>query len=177
MRIFSNVSEVAKAYAAAKADVAPLYVCRPVRNATEIIRWFRLQGFGKMIEPADMHVTVCFSRQPVSWDAMGDHFDDLRIGTDFRHREVAALGKDGEAAVLKFRSGDLQQRWEHFRSLGATWDWPTYEPHLTLSYSAAGKVLSDFTPFNGPILLGPERFQDINTDYKDFVVEKSVRRP
>jgi len=155
VRLFRNDDiDAMQVLALAKADVAPLYVCRHVINAEKITSWFKMQGF----------------REPVNWFPNGsaDVSGSFQEGHDFRHRELAAFGKSSEVAVLKLKSNYLQERFEHFRRLGASWDYPSYEPHLTLSYNAAGKDLSGYTPYNGPILFGPEEFQDINTD-KDFV--------
>ena len=43
--------------AMAKADVSPLYVCRPVVNARDIIMWFKSQGFGAMLDPCLLYTS------------------------------------------------------------------------------------------------------------------------
>ena len=52
-----------KAYAISR----PLYVSRPVENADEIIAWAKSVGFETILPAEDMHVTVCYSREPVDW--------------------------------------------------------------------------------------------------------------
>lgn len=159
--------------ALAKADVAPLYVARNVENAEDIIAWFKSQGFGQMLDPADMHCTICYSRDPVSWQAFEPAPLRVIVPQDQTGRSVAPLGK-GPAAVLKFRSVELAQRHSHMIERGASTDYATYQPHITLSYKVGSRNLSEFQPFPFNIILGPEVYDDIDTD-RDFI-EKSVRR-
>jgi 2'-5' RNA ligase len=159
--------------ALAKADVAPLYVSRPVLNADEVIRHFRRQGLSPMIGPEDMHVTIAYSREPVNWQAMGKGAQEVHIAPDHT-RSLDAFGQDKSATVLKIRSPELQQRHQQFRRLGASWDWSEYAPHITLSYSKQDRDLRTISPYADRLLLGPERFEDIDLD-KSFV-EKAVAR-
>lgn len=159
--------------ALAKADIAPLYVSRPVLNPTDIISWFRMQGFGQMVAPDDMHVTVCYSRQPVNWNSFGQVPNTIVEPATPAFRSLAALG-GGPAVVLKFRSDKLQARHQSMQALGASHDWPEYQPHVTLSYNMGNRILESYQPFPGEIIFGPEAFADINTD-KEFI-EKSVHR-
>ena len=53
----------------------PLYVFRPVENADEIIAWAKSVGFDTTLPAEGMHVTVCYSTEPVDWLAL-DHWDD-----------------------------------------------------------------------------------------------------
>ena len=54
----------------------PLYVSRPVENADEIIQWAKSVGFETTLPAEDMHVTICYSKEPVDWLAL-DHWADM----------------------------------------------------------------------------------------------------
>src|SRR5271167_1308377 len=112
--------------ALSKSDVAPLYVSRQVINAEDIHFWYKCQGFRDLIEPEDMHVTVAYSRDPVSWQAMGNHTPTIHLSPDLRHREVKNLGA---FTVQSVRSDALHERWSHFLRQGASWDYNDYTPH------------------------------------------------
>jgi hypothetical protein len=72
-----------------------------------------------------------------------------------------------------FNSRALSERHDEIQKLtGASWDWPDYQPHVTISYQAP----KDFDPtkveaYNGPITLGPEKFSEIQENWKAGVVE------
>jgi hypothetical protein len=45
------------------------------------------------------------------------------------------------------------------REAGASWDWPDYQPHISLSKAPVD--LSKIEPYRGEIVLGPEIFEEI----------------
>lgn len=159
--------------ALAKADIAPLYVSRPILNAADIILWFKSQKFGNMVDPGDMHCTICYSRQPVDWTSFDLAPPELIVPSDYISRSVIPLGK-GPALVLKFKSEALQARHAHMRAKGASWDYPEYQPHVTLSYHLGNRDPESFSPFPLNLVLGKESYSDIDTE-KEFV-EKAVRK-
>lgn len=155
----------------AGADLKTLYVSRPVKNAGEIIAWAKAQGFDKTVTADDLHVTVAFSRNPVEWQDAGDSFDTLKVGAA-DDREVKPLGDKG-AVVLRFDFPELTTRWQEFRDIGCSWDFPGYQPHVTISYAASDMDLSKVEPYAGEIILGPEVFAPVDDDWTDKVVEKA----
>ena len=56
-----------------------LYVSRPVLNADEIIAWAKSVGFKTTLPAEDMHVTVCYSKEPVNWSALDRLADILEV--------------------------------------------------------------------------------------------------
>jgi len=178
----------------AKALPKPLYVCRSVLNGMELQLWAKGQGFKSMLPLEDLHVTVCYSKAKINWQGIGDDWADrpdwggdmglaralgpvnrqnpwepsdppgsLRIRDGAR--TVERLGDQG-AVVLKFDAPVLVSRWVRFREAGASWDYPAYSPHVTITYKAGDMDLSNVEPFTGDILLGPEDFKPLETDKK-----------
>lgn len=168
----------------AKAKPKTLYVYRPVENAADIIAWAQSQGF-KTTQPADrMHVTLAYSKTPMNWAKLTDDYrmepDEARAertacgcgpvmwsedGQKRRTikggvREVKALGSDG-AIVLAFESDTLTERWMDFKRAGASWSFPSFTPHVTLSYSGKGVDLAKVHPYAGDIVLGEECWEEI----------------
>ncbi|MFC6487351.1 anti-CBASS protein Acb1 family protein [Nitratireductor sp. GCM10026969] len=153
------------------ADAAPrtLYVRRNVRNAAEIIRWAKSQGFNTTLPADDLHVTIAFSRQPVDWMEVGQSWsDEVRIATG----GPRMMEKFGEANVLLFASSELSWRHEEMKRAGASWDHPEYQPHITISYAEDAPDLADVEPYQGEIVLGPEIFEEVNEDWQAGVIEE-----
>lgn len=155
-------------------DAAPrtLYVSRPVLNADEIVRWAKGQGFATVQE--DLHVTLAFSRQPVDWMLAHEQWTDKIEIKPGGPRLVEPLGNGG-AVCLLFKSSDLEFRWQSLIEIGATWDHGGFQPHVTITWNAGDLDLSKVEPYQGKIVLGPERFAEINEDWKSTIVEDSLR--
>lgn len=159
------------------ADAKPrtLYVRRDVINASEIIAHFKAQGIETTLPADDLHVTIAFSREPVDWIEVGESWSgserngNLEI-TPGGARVMERLG-DGSAVVMIFASSDLRWRHEAIKEKGASWDWPDYQPHITLSYSHEGD-LSGIEPWQGKIVLGPEVFEEVDEDWRARVTEE-----
>jgi len=149
------------------ADAAPrpLYVCRKLVNARELIKWAKAQGF-KVTTPADdMHVTVTYSRAPVDWMVMGDNWSSDQNGNltiePGGARLVEPLGDKG-AIVLLFNSSALAYRHEQMRERGASWDHAGYQPHVTITYELGNVDLAKVEPYRGKLVFGPEVFEALD---------------
>lgn len=159
-----------------KSAPAPLYVYRQLLNADEVIAWAKAQGFTTTLPADDMHVTVTYSKAPVDWMAMGDSWS----GDEKGHVTVSPGGPrvisqfNQGAVVLEFACDTFAWRNTVMREKGASYDWPTYSPHVTLSYQADGVDLEKVEPYRGKLVFGPEIFQEIKQSFDpDSLVEKS----
>lgn len=150
----------------------PLYVSRRLQNTQDFLTWAHSQGFKTTVPPEDIHVTVVYSRDPVSQFDLPT--DTLTLTAFGGFRTVEPLGDQG-AVVLKFRSPELLERWGDYRDIGASWDYPEYQPHITITYTDPGLDLSKIEPYTGPLVFGPERMEDLNLDWKDTITEKADR--
>lgn len=151
---------------AAEGGSSPLYASRPLTKASaDAIRsWAASQGFKTTLPAEDLHVTVAYSREPMDGSAMKPAADTLTVTGG--KRTVGPLGDEG-AVVLKFTSPDMQARWKAYRDAGASWDYESYTPHVTITYDGKGVDLSKVEPYAGPIELGPERQEPLNVDKAD----------
>ncbi len=153
----------AKASPAPKPKGAPLYVERVVTDASEIIAWARAQGFKTTLPPAEMHVTIAFSKDPVDKTAVPARGNSVDLKVNSKPK---ALG-DAGAIVLPI-SGDamlkLKGDWNRYRKAGASWDFPSYQPHITLTYDKGEVDLDKVEPFVGSITLGGEQQKALNPD-------------
>lgn len=159
------------------ADAAPrtLYVSRKLLNAAEFIKWAKGQGFETTTSADELHVTVAFSRKPVDWMKMGSAWDGDGDGKlvvkPGGARLVEPLGDKG-AVVLLFASSELSWRHEDMKRNGASWDFPEYQPHVTITYTKPdGLDLSKVEPFRGKLEFGPEIFAEVVEDWEKGVTE------
>ncbi|MCC8945987.1 hypothetical protein H8A97_12980 [Bradyrhizobium sp. Arg62] len=157
-----------------KAAPRSLCVSRPVMNGDDIREWARTQGLTSTLPSDDMHVTVAFSRKPVDWSKLEP--DTSHLVVNGGRRSIKMLGEDNSAMALGIGSADLTARHKQLRDAGASWDWPSYQPHVTLSY-ASGKRPADtaqMQPYPGPIVLGPEVFKPVNEDWHQNIREDAL---
>lgn len=150
-----------------------MYLSRPVVNAKEIIEWAKGQGFATTLEEKDLHVTIAHSSAPINWDDVP--LIDTTLNIETSGRSVVPLGEKG-AVVLQFNSEKLQSRWRDIISAGASWDYPSYQPHISISFNAANVDISRVIPYLGPIVLGPEERDVIRDDFITTITEKSLHK-
>lgn len=162
----------------AATDRRPLYVYRQVKNAEEIMAWAVGQGFASLVPPGDLHVTIAYSKTPVNWFAMASDFvlGDRLVIDPGGPRVVDRLGEKG-AIVMHFWSEQLSWRNRQMRDAGASWDFPQYLPHITLTYQGGDIDLAKVQPYTGRIVLGPEIFEPIEEDWHGGVTEVSLAEP
>lgn len=148
------------------ADAAPraLYVSRKVLNAAEILAHYEAQGVTALVVGEDMHVTITYSRQPVNWMRMGEAWESELTIAAGGARLMESFGAQKDTLVLAFASSNLSWRHEGMVQAGASWDWPEYQPHISISYAFEGDP-EGVQPWRGEIKLGPEIFEQINEDW------------
>lgn len=159
----------------ADAEPRTLYVSRKVLNAAAILAHFREQGFETLQPAEELHVTVAFSRTPVDWMTIAAEWSREPNG----HLTVPAGGPriveklgDKGAVVLLFNSADLFWRHKEILRNGASWDFPTYQPHITLTYQPPeGLDLATVKPWTEEIELGEEIFAEVVEDWETGVTE------
>lgn len=150
-----------------------LYVSRELLNTDDITLWAASQGLKTMLFPNDLHVTVCYSKQPVTWDIEKQNdvlvlpgLDELQEDEQKTFvREMEMFGKDKNILVLRFSSEELLERNQEFRDHGCSYDFPEYKSHLTISYNGADIDISDIKPYTGRLEFGPEIYKEINTNW------------
>ncbi len=149
-----------------KDTLETLYVNRPVVNTIDIIAWAKANGFETTLLPEDMHVTIAFSKTPVDWEKLNPQHNNLTVPPSYGR----SVEQFGEACVLRFESSELEQRWNELKQAGASWDYPEYTPHITISWQSSPD--GEPEPYSGPIILGPEAFAPIEEDWSEDIVEK-----
>lgn len=162
-------------------DLAPaptktLYVKRRLTNAHAVRAWASTLGIPSTLPPSDMHVTLAYSKAPVDWFLLEPQADELVVADGMRalHQFPPRTTPNG-ALVLKIESEALARRWQAIMDAGASWDFPEYQPHVTLTYSVpdAGKLGE---PYRGPLVFGPEEFSELNENWANEMREEPIAK-
>jgi phage-related protein (TIGR01555 family) len=143
------------------AEPRTLYVRRDVINKADLVKWAKAQGLDDILP--DLHVTIAYSRTPVDWFTVGTSWSDKLDIAAGGPRQMAALGPEGEYLALLFTANELVWRNREIREAGASWDWPEYQPHISIQIG--GEIdLDQVEPYQGSIVLGPEIFEEVRED-------------
>lgn len=90
-------------------------------------------GIAQPVIGDDLHTTIIYSRKLIDWSLASNINKSIEL--DNAHFEVwKNYGEETYCLVLAYQSEWLQNRFRLARELGATWDFPDYHPHVTLSY-------------------------------------------
>lgn len=135
--------------------LSSLYIHRRVLNAEAIRKWARSQGITDLVK--DLHVTVLYSEKEVDWMECMDPKCAFNLTVDPQRRVLEQF--DGGAIVLRLMSPELSARHDELvTQRGAEHSYPQYIPHLTITYGKPAVDLSKIKPYNGAIVLGPEKY-------------------
>lgn len=144
-----------------------LYVSRSLKNGAELIRWARSQGFKNTVAAEDLHVTLVYSKVAIDWMSIQRSWNpndngELIIPPGGPRLVEAMSSAHGAAVALKFVSAELEWRHEQIIEAGATHDHPDFQPHITITYDASGVDLSSVEAYQGKLVFGPERFEELD---------------
>lgn len=158
-------------------ELAPrsLYVRRDLLNGNQFAEWAKAQGFATTLPPEELHATVCYSKGEVLWECFKPDPGPLVVPAGSPGRTVMPLGSEG-AVVLRFAAPELEARHAEFGEGGATWDYPSYHPHVTITYQGGPVVAAAVAPFAGDLIFGPEVFEELDEDWSANPVEKQALR-
>lgn len=130
-----------------------VYVSRSVLNAEEWHSWAMRHAIPSPVAAADLHVTVIASTIDAKIKNEKNTFP-----VSVREAAFVMLGEKNDALTVCFESYYLWERHYTYQRAGAVSTWPTYRPHMTLSYDAADFDIPQAAVDDAPdyILLGPE---------------------
>lgn len=140
-----------------------LYIYRPLINGYDLHHWAQEQGISILSEDI-LHVTLAYSRGGLeNWSEAIESDSTYYCNSDPAHlRHLDFFGKEKSVLVLKLNAPELVKRWEELIATGTQWDWPNFQPHVTLTYEAKDMDLNLITPYHGELIFGPEVCVEIN---------------
>lgn len=174
----ANLNRLVRAVRTLRTNASPrsLYVRRDVVNWEQIEDHFAAQGIVSMLPPGKMHVTIAHSRSRVDWfkidqDYMQDSDGRLVVSAGgARMMDLFGSKQPRSTLVLLFSSSALSWRHESIKQQGASWDWPDFSPHVSITYDVSeswsdpatwAERTRNLQPYTGRIVLGPEIFEEV----------------
>lgn len=135
-----------------------VYVARKLKNIDQWVSWCKSQGYTDI--NLDPHVTIAYSRK-FFYNKKCPIANITILPQNMKSIEIL-----GDGTVLHFKSNKLRKSWLDKIAAGATWDYPDFLPHITLSYSHQDfkGTLPDF-----PLVFGSEEETALMDDYIDKV--------
>ena len=113
-----------------------------------------------------LHTTLIYSRK------FCPHIEavpTLKHIAQFLSYDVFTSQEGDNVLVMKLNAPSISAR--HLKLMQqhqATYDYPEYLPHITLSYKYDKKEVTGIAPFNYDIILGKEYVEDLNLDYNSY---------
>lgn len=114
----------------------------------------QFSGRGKLIHAKEYHCTVMYSRVPVR---------PMKISTPISGRIDGYDIFDDHLLVATLRCPQAESIFETFKSRGATWDFSSFIPHITLAANWKGPLPIQL-PLN-TIWFDSYTFEALNTEY------------
>lgn len=145
------------------------YVSRKVRNPEILYNFFKDQGVN-VIPMNELHCTIAYSKKEFLLDV--DH-NEITIKPEQLKSKLEPLGNEG-AVVLKFESDEMTERFNHCIEKGATYDYPKYIPHISISYDGKDLDLNKIKIPNFDIILYDEKSEELNLEWKAKVLTESA---
>lgn len=153
-------------------------------NLTAYLEYLtQAMGLKEPVDPKDFHTTIVYSRKTVP-AFKPKSYDDPTTVTAKKNRgyRLELFGPDKTTLVLTYRSPLLQERFDASRKLGATTDFPDYQPHVTLSYNATkaaargAKWLKQFKLPDFPLRIIEEYVEPIDEGWQDKKAAKPEKK-
>lgn len=114
-----------------------------------IVKFASETGIPNLLKVEDFHSTLAYSRKPVAEFTPISQLNEIGIPSSFEIWESPPNAFKPEKTfclVLKYDSDYMHKRFNEIMSMGATYDYDEYKPHLTFSYD----VGADFKVENLP---------------------------
>ena len=140
------------------------YIAVKVKNAKEVYDWYFNQGV-EVIPKDELHCTIAYSKKDFEYTISKE---DIYV-SEF-NSNLEPLGDDG-GIVLNIHSQELQDRFNRCIIAGATYDYPSYKPHITISYSGIDNIDEIKQP-DFDIILGSEYTNPLDENWSDSLEEK-----
>lgn len=122
------------------------------------------------IKPEKMHTTLLNSRKYLPDYKPEGEYEEMLIGKPSGFEKWPSQpdddGKVAMCLVLKYSCPDLSKRHKDLmKEHEATYDFPDYKPHVTLSYDVSSLQCKDLPKFEESIEIVEEYVEDLNLDW------------
>lgn len=151
------------------------YVSMKVKNAQGLYDHYTKQGVN-CVPVDEMHCTIAYSRKEFNHKITPGEVEikcDEQIQT-----YLEPLGDEG-CIVMKFESKEMQERFQKCIDEGATYDYDSYIPHITITMDGKNLNLKDITRPDFNIILYNETVKELDLNWKpklDDKIKKEIKK-
>lgn len=138
------------------------------QSSQDIVDFASSHDVPNVIDVEKVHCTVLYSKKPISgFVALGDKVPQYEIA--FSRYDVFRDRKSGNNSLVMVLDCDelIEHHTEYMDQYGASWDFPTYIPHITLSYDIGDFDVSKLPPYDGDIIADHEYAEPLDVEWKD----------
>jgi hypothetical protein len=148
-------------------DSSGIYVAVKFKQETlDAIQAFQDQNkIPNPVAQEDLHSTIVYSRNKIDWKPEDNL--NLRVNTDASILEVWDTRGGSRCLVWHYYSPFQHRRFEAAMAKGATYDFPEYKCHITLSYDIGDFDADAINKPDFPILLDHEYVEVLDAPDKD----------
>lgn len=141
------------------------YVARKVLNADSLYKHYKDQGVD-VVPAEELHCTIAFSRKTFT-PKLNDDVIEIKYDEEI-HPYLEPLGDEG-AVVMKFNNKQIIERCQDCIDRGATYDYPQYQPHITITFNGKDLDLKNIKRPDFYIELGDEYTEPLNLNWKEKI--------
>jgi hypothetical protein len=144
-----------------------LYVAVKFQQETidNIVEFQLKNNIPNPVPPEDLHSTIVYSRVNIEWTPVSNI--NLRVNTDTSVLETWDTRSGSSCLVWHYYSPFQHQRFKEAMSHGATYDFPEYKCHITLSYDCGDITADSINKPDFPILLDREYLEVLDNPNND----------
>jgi len=143
------------------------YVEFPVTGRTKANLVEYILGLGLPEPTWDFHVTSVYSREPI------DYVLDVVETPPYQANALGLMflkgGNNGLCLTLRINCPAANRSWARATALGATWDYPDFKPHITLTYDLDIDVLLGqnlYVPTSMGLTFKQEVVRELDLDWR-----------
>lgn len=133
----------------------PLWISRPLINWRSLIPWAEEAGIRKIMPPEHLHMTIATVREPVRWDELALHDDEIVIPDGPKRTEIFAF----TIKAIAFSHPAILERHAELARIFPTMDHVSrIRPHVSLYKGGRMPIV----PYSGELVFGPERAMEFD---------------
>ena len=167
----SHIEFLYEKYLGKKQHADGTYVSAQLDKAStdDLFAWVKENKIPNPYDPNEYHVTIVYSRKGIP--EVENYKFDLPIKCEISSFEIFTTQSNTQCLVAKLSSECLTSIHNDIRKkYGATHDFPSYKPHVTLSYDyGSDEVPKDLPKI--PLTFDKVAVKPLNLDYKPKVAE------
>lgn len=128
-----------------------------------IIKYQKDNNIPNPLDSKEFHSTVVYNKSPIiNFRCL----DELSPSWKGKFKEMILLPSDANKALcIEYECAKLTARWQQVLDMGAAWDYPSFIPHITISYDIGDTDISTFPPYPGPIEIVEEFCNPLDPNY------------